>query len=426
MNYEKAIDWIHSREKFKVKPGLKRMNWMMEKLGHPELDLKAIHIAGTNGKGSTVSFLRNLLQTQGYRIGTFTSPYIQRFNERISINGDSIEDEELAALVEEIKPLSEELARTPLGEPTEFEVITAMAMVYFARQKLDFVIFETGLGGRYDSTNIIRPLLSVITNIGRDHINILGSTIEQIADEKAGIIKEGRPVICGAKQPEALQVIKKQASIQQAPIALLGKDFFVEHVESEPAGERFIFRNEVFRSGELLSGLKGKHQVENAALAIEVVEYLKAQGMKMDRGKYKESVLQTTWPARFETVRGAPLTIIDGAHNEEGTQALVDTMKRHYKGKKVILVYSALEDKPVESMLKKLSEVVDEAYFTTFDFPRALTAEELKTLSPIVSSTAISDYNTAVKMATDHTGKDGVLLITGSLYFISEIRKYFE
>ncbi|ARI76919.1 bifunctional folylpolyglutamate synthase/dihydrofolate synthase [Halobacillus mangrovi] len=426
MNYENAIDWIHSREKFKVKPGLKRMDWMMEKLGHPEMNLKAIHIAGTNGKGSTVSFLRNLLQTQGYRIGTFTSPYIVRFNERISINGEPIEDEELAKLVEELKPLSEELARTPLGEPTEFEVITAMAMVYFSRQKLDFVIFETGLGGRYDSTNIIQPLLSVITNIGRDHINILGSTIEQIADEKAGIIKEGRPVLCGAKQPEALQVIKKQASITHAPMALLGKDFFVEHVGSEPAGERFIFRNKAFRSGELLSGLKGKHQVENAALALEVVEYLKAQGTKVDRSKYEESVLQTTWPARFETVRTEPLTIIDGAHNEEGTQALVDTMKRHYRGKKINLVYSALEDKPVESMLMKLSEVIDEAYFTTFDFPRALTAVELKQLSPIPASTAISDYKKAVKKASEQVEKDGVLLITGSLYFISEIRKYFE
>ncbi|KHE69395.1 folylpolyglutamate synthase/dihydrofolate synthase family protein [Halobacillus sp. BBL2006] len=425
-NYEEAIDWIHSREKFKVKPGLKRMEWMMSRLDHPEEQLKAIHIAGTNGKGSTVSFLRNLLQTQGYQVGTFTSPYIVRFNERISINGHPIEDEELAVLVEELKPLSEELARTSLGEPTEFEVITAMAMMYFSRQKLDFVVFETGLGGRYDSTNIINPLLSIITNIGRDHINILGSTIGQIAEEKAGIIKRGKPVICGAKQPEALSVIRNQASVQQAELSILDQDFFVEHIESVASGERFVFHNKTYRSTEFVSRMKGRHQVENASLAIQVMEYLNSEGLDVDRSKYSSGLLKTSWPARFETVRLQPLTIIDGAHNEEGTVALVDTMKRHYKGKKVHLVYAALEDKPVEKMLLKLSEVVDQAYFTTFDFPRAVPAEVLVELSPISKQTAIEDYKEAVDAATKNLEKDGIVLITGSLYFISEIRKYFE
>ena len=426
VNYQEALNWIHSREKFKVKPGLARMEWMMERVGHPERSMNAIHIAGTNGKGSTLSFLRELLQAQGYTVGTFTSPYIVRFNERISLNGEPISDEHLSELVERVKPVAEELAKTPLGEPTEFEVITAMSMMYFAEQSPDFVIYETGLGGLYDSTNIIHPNVSIITNIGKDHMNILGDTYEQIAFEKAGIIKEGIPVICGAKQPEAIEVIRNKADEVGANMFLLGEHFHASHTVSSPTGESFQFTTAGEETLFFTSAMKGVHQVDNACLALKTMDVLRQKGWKFDRDLYAQAITKTRWPARFETVLNHPLVIIDGAHNEEGTKALVDTLKAHYEGRKIILVYSALEDKPVSRMLEMLSEVVDGVYTTTFDFPRALSETELKNLSPIEVTEAVKDYEQAIEQALSQVDHDDLLLVTGSLYFISEVRKYFE
>ncbi|REJ10745.1 bifunctional folylpolyglutamate synthase/dihydrofolate synthase [Halobacillus trueperi] len=426
MDYEEAIAWIHSREKFKVKPGLKRMEWMMERLDHPEKKFKAVHIAGTNGKGSTLSFLRHILKEQGMSIGTFTSPYIEKFNERISVDGRPIEDEELAELVLRVKPLSEELSQTPLGEPTEFEIITAMAMLYFSEAPLDIVLIETGLGGRFDSTNILTPVLSLITNIGHDHMNVLGATIGEIAVEKAGIIKPDIPVVTGVKQQEAINVITKKARSCDSKVFRLGKDFEVTHRSSSDEGESFVFSNETFHSETYVSQMKGPHQVENAALALQAVEVLRSLGVRIDRSLYGKGTASTSWPARFEKVKDAPLTIIDGAHNEEGTSALVETVKRHYAGEKIVLVYSALEDKPVKKMLKQLESVVDTAYMTTFEFPRALKGHELAEYSEITETIAIEDYKQAIRKASFNVGEDGVLLITGSLYFISKVRKYFE
>ncbi|WP_202410037.1 bifunctional folylpolyglutamate synthase/dihydrofolate synthase [Halobacillus litoralis] len=426
MEYEKAMDWIHSREKFKVKPGLKRMEWMMKRLGHPEKKFRSVHIAGTNGKGSTLSFLRHILQQQGMSVGTFTSPYIERFNERISVDGQPIHDEVLAELVIRIKPLSEELRQTTLGEPTEFEIITAMAMLYFSEAALDLVLIETGLGGRYDSTNILTPVLSLITNIGHDHMNVLGSTIGEIAEEKAGIIKPEIPVVTGVKQEEAVKVVTQKARSCHSRVFRLGHDFEAIHQSSNDEGESFVFSNATFHSETYVSQMKGPHQVENAALAIQSAEVLRSLGVRIDRSLYGKGIASTRWPARFEKVKDAPLTIIDGAHNEEGTSALVETVKRHHVGKKIVLVYSALEDKPVKKMLKQLQSVVDTAYMTTFDFPRALKGRELAEYSEITETKAVEDYVQAIREASSNVGEDGVLLITGSLYFISKVRKYFE
>lgn len=426
MNYQEALDWIHSREKFKVKPGLKRMDWMMERLGHPEKGFKAIHVAGTNGKGSTVSFLRNLLQAQGYTVGTFTSPYIERFNERISLNGEPVSDAVIARLVDRIRPLAESLKETPLGEPTEFEIITAMAMIYFDEQPIDYAVVETGLGGRYDSTNILHPIVSVITNIGHDHMNILGSTVREIAGEKAGIIKQKVPVVTAVKQPEAMEVILEEATSQKAPLFSLTTHFHVTHEASTPEGETFIFRSGAYESELLLSRMKGHHQVENASVALQTMESLKQAGDAIDRRHYRSGLEQTTWPARFETVRNQPLTIIDGAHNEEGTKALVDTVKEHYRGRSVVLVYAALEDKPVIKMMNQLKEVVDFAVVTSFDFPRALQEEDLASLSPIKPTLPAENLQEALRLAEQQLDDKSVLLITGSLYFISDVRAYFK
>ena len=238
--YSESISWIHSQLKHGINLGLARMEWLLEKMGNPEKELKAIHVAGTNGKGSTVTFLRSILNEAGYEVGTFTSPYIETFNERISINGNPIADNDLIELVRVVKPLAEELEKGELGPPTEFEIITAMAMYYFANiRTVDFTILEVGLGGRFDSTNTIQPLMTIITNIGMDHIHILGDTIGKIAYEKAGIIKRKVPLFTGAKQDEALSVILEEAEKKQAETFQLGMDFSVENYKSAPGGEMF-------------------------------------------------------------------------------------------------------------------------------------------------------------------------------------------
>ncbi|MFD2926116.1 bifunctional folylpolyglutamate synthase/dihydrofolate synthase [Halobacillus naozhouensis] len=426
MNYDEALQWIHSREKFKVKPGLNRMKWMMEKLGHPEKKITSIHIAGTNGKGSTLTFLRNLVQKQGYTAGSFTSPYITRFNERISVNGNPIDDEELANLVLDIQPLAEQLANTVWGEPTEFEVITAMAILYFSRQPLDFVLFEAGLGGRMDSTNIIHPALSIITNIGLDHMGILGDSYEQIAYEKAGIIKEKTHVITGAERDDVLHVIKHKAAEQHAPLFTMGESFTSTHLKSVQNGEYFSFSAPGYGESSFFSPLKGEHQVKNASLALYAMELLKDAGYKVDRSQYKAGIESTFWPARFERVSEQPQIILDGAHNQEGTKALVETMIKHYDDKRIIIMYAALLDKPVKEMLAQLKGIADELWVTHFDFPKAMEAEEISQLVTHNRLHVHTNYKQALEEICPTMNESDVLLITGSLYFISAIRKFFE
>ncbi|WP_082233696.1 bifunctional folylpolyglutamate synthase/dihydrofolate synthase [Halobacillus massiliensis] len=426
MNYEEAINWIHTREKFKIKPGLERMQWMLEKLDHPEKKLRAVHVAGTNGKGSTVSFLRSLLQKQGYTIGTFTSPYIIKFNERMSINGDPIADEDLADLAKRIKPLVDELKGSAIGEPTEFETITVMAFVYFSEKDVDFTIVETGLGGRYDSTNVITPLISVITNIGKDHMAILGNTYEKIAKEKAGIIKTGVPVVTAVSQLEALSVIKEEACIKNSPLFEYQRDFTAQHISAEERGEAFKFEMADYTSPLLVSSLMGSHQVSNASLALAAVELLRKMGFLIQQSFYPEAIMSTYWPARFEMVNESPLVIIDGAHNEEGMASLADTLRQRYSEKTIYLIYAAINDKPVYKMLNQLKPLVNEVWVTEFDFPKAFQAKELAEKSPIVPTYVENDYKKAVEMLLGKLTEKDVLVISGSLYFISEVRKIFE
>ncbi|SEA52415.1 dihydrofolate synthase / folylpolyglutamate synthase [Thalassobacillus cyri] len=426
LTYEQAIEWIHSREKFKIKPGLKRMEWMMEKLDHPERELNAIHIAGTNGKGSTLSFLRNLLEAQGKNVGTFTSPYIIHFNERISVNGKPIQDDDWLQLVKTIKPLAEELAQTPLGEPTEFEVITAMALLYFKQASLDFVIMETGLGGRFDSTNIIQPIVAAITNIGLDHMKILGNSYEKIAVEKAGIIKENVPVVTAVESEEAIQVIKQKCQETSSNLFRLNHDFFVSHQSSDEEGEHFFFSNRSYQSKLLTSRMKGRHQEANAAVALEIMEVLRDKSYPFRREDYYNSIMSTEWPGRFERVSERPLVIIDGAHNEEGTKTLMRTVGEHFPDKRKFLLYAALEDKPVKGMLEQLKDNFDQITFTSFNFPRAMEARLLKEVYDEDNTRAEQVWEEALENIMGKMTYGDVLLVAGSLYFISDVRKYFE
>jgi dihydrofolate synthase / folylpolyglutamate synthase len=426
--YAEAVAWIHGRLSFGIKPGLKRMEWLMERLGYPHRRIKAIHVAGTNGKGSTVCYLRHILQEAGYSVGTFTSPYVEQFNERISVNGTPIRDEEIVELVNVIKPLVEEVEQTELGAPTEFEVITAMAIYYFGKMNVqDVVIFETGLGGRFDSTNVIYPLISVITNVGFDHTNILGDTLTKIAFEKAGIIKAGVPVITGVEQKEALEVIFEKAKSVKAKAYVLGKDFVIKDYGAMENGERFSVDTLFSKYRDLTISMFGFHQAKNAAIAVMVADYLRVYySFIIEEEALRSGLEKAQWVGRFEKVSDNPMIILDGAHNEEGINSLVETVKTHYPDKKIHVMFSALSDKPLEKMIQPLADIAETITFTSFDFPRAATAKELYEQCEHPKKECEENWQAALKNKMSEMKEEDVLVVTGSLYFISEVRLFVK
>lgn len=427
--YEQAIDWIHARLRLGIKPGLSRMEWMLEKLDHPERRIKTIHVGGTNGKGSTVTFLRSILQTAGYRVGTFTSPYFEQFNERISINGQPVSDSELVELTNIIRPLADELDRTELGGPTEFEVITAMSLYYFAKMSpVDVVIYEVGLGGRFDSTNVIHPLLSIITSIGLDHTAILGDTYEKIAFEKAGIIKNGVSVITGVKQPEALGVIRNKASEVKSPLYQLGEGFSTSARDTLRRGERFSFTSMFGQLETLKTSMIGAHQVDNAACAVMAVQILSNYySFMIEESHIREGLNKAYWPGRLEILSENPFVLIDGAHNEEGINALASEINTRFADKKVNILFAALKDKKLDKMIATLEGVADTLAFTTFDFPRAASGEELlETASNKENKEITAHYQKYLQDKIKELKEEEILIVTGSLYFLSEVKPIIE
>ncbi|MGG3573792.1 folylpolyglutamate synthase/dihydrofolate synthase family protein [Bacillus gobiensis] len=423
--FEEALGWIHGRLKFGVKPGIERMKWFMEKLDHPEKKIKAIHIAGTNGKGSTVAFIRSILNESGYRVGTFTSPYIVTFNERISINGQPISDEEWLFLVNQIKPLTEELEETELGAPTEFEIITACAFLYFSTCKnLDFVIFETGLGGRLDSTNVVEPILTLITTIGHDHMAVLGSTLEEIAAEKAGIIKKNVPVITAVHQKNANEVIRIKAGEMNAENISLHDSCAIFNEKALSAGEEFSLETQAKLYENLQTSLIGSHQRQNASLAVLAAENLNQSGLAViNECQIRDGLRKAVWPGRFEKISDDPPVYIDGAHNMEGVERLVDTVMDHFSGKHLYICFSALKDKPYEKMIDKLDKMAYGIHFTSFEFPRAEHAKELYQTSSSSNKSwgsQLSSINEFIEKCK--YDKNSVVILTGSLYFISQAR----
>jgi dihydrofolate synthase/folylpolyglutamate synthase len=423
--YEEALSWIHGRLRTGIKPGLSRMEWMMARLGHPEQRLKAVHIGGTNGKGSTTAMLRSILNEAGYEVGTFTSPYIEQFNERISVNGTPISDDEITLLAQKIRGLTDEMEEMTFDGPSEFEIITAMAFYYFAYvHPVDIVLFEVGLGGRLDSTNIVHPVLSIITTIGMDHIQFLGDKLAEIAFEKAGIIKSGIPVITAVHQPEALEVIERTAKEKKAAVYLAGRDFYGTWRASTTEGEQFQFASSFHTHNHLETGLAGLHQVDNAAVAVMAADYLRFfYPFLIEKEHIEKGLKKVYWPGRFETLSTKPLIIADGAHNEEGVQALVQTIKQRFPDKQITILFAAMKDKPLSNMINELKSVAEQLYFAPFSFPRAAQKEDYE---PYVSEKAsiIESYNAWIRGFKGRASKNEVLIITGSLYFISDVKNH--
>lgn len=415
MNYLDSLYWIHERTKFGIKPGVKRMEWMLSRLNHPERNIKAIHVGGTNGKGSTVAYLRTALVNNGYEVGTFTSPYIETFNERISLNGEPISNDAIVALVARVKTVSEAMEQeTDLGVATEFEIITTMMYLYFGEiHPVDFVIVEAGLGVKNDSTNVIQPILSVLTSIGLDHTDILGHSYLDIAKDKGAIIKPHTPVVYAVKNEEALKYLRQLAIDLNAPAMEYDRDILVVSEADE-----FTYRYKDYEMENIALKMLGEHQKENAALAITaLIDLFERQIIDIDFNKMIQGIESVQWKGRIEKVKDSPLIIIDGAHNKESVDALVDTIGRYYGLDKVDILFSAIKGKPISSMLTAFNTIANHFYVTGFEFPKALPKQTLYDEVEFKDKTLIDDYVDFIK---NYQGE--ALLITGSLYFISEVK----
>ena len=416
MNYAEALEYIHSVNWTFCKPGLERIGELCERLGHPENKLKFIHVAGTNGKGSTSAMLDSVLRAADYKTGLYTSPYIRVFNERMRVNGKNISDSELASLTEYIKPIADGM----IDKPTEFELITALAFEYFARHNCDVVILEAGMGGRLDSTNIINTsVLSIITGIALDHTAFLGDTVEKIAFEKAGIIKPLIPVIFGGTDASAEAVIRDKADELGSMFktvdysALLVKDMSLD-------GTVFDFG----KYQDLKISLLGSYQPRNAAIVVSAVDVLRENGFEISDAALKEGLFSAEWQGRFEILSREPLIIFDGAHNPQGIEAAVESIAFYFRPQKVALVTGVLRDKDYTYIARKLSTVASAAFTFTPDSPRALDSKEYASVLSSAGISAIScdSVSSALDKAKEYAKANSCPVIcAGSLYAYAEI-----
>ena len=419
MTYEEALSYIHSICWKGSKLGLDRTRELLGKLDDPQKELKFIHIAGTNGKGSTAAMLSSILEEAGYRVGLYTSPFINRFNERMQVNHQPIPDEELAALTEYVRPHADAMA----DSPTEFELITALAMVWFARQKCDIVVLEVGMGGELDSTNIIDvPEAAVIAAMGLDHVKELGPTMADIARAKAGIIKEGGRVVSYGGNPEADEVI---AAVCRARNASLCQPDFSAIVPGDFSLEGQTFSYKGWRG--LRIPLVGAYQMNNAAVVLETVEVLRQRGWNISDEAVRQGLADTRWPARFEVLRRDPVFIVDGGHNPHGIRATAESLRRLFPGRKITFVTGVMADKDVEHILGLIVPLADQFFTVRPDNPRAMDAGELARRIEAMGAkaTACASVRDGVDRAIQAEGPHGVACALGSLYMSGEVRSCF-
>ena len=426
MNKNETNQWIANYRTDQPNFGLERMVELLALRGNPHLKLKVIHIGGTNGKGSTIAFLKNMLEKMGLRVGVFSSPYLIHYTDQIAINGESIPEAKLEVLMSEYRSLLEGEHAQALQGTTEFEIITAIAYDYFASEQVDVAIMEVGMGGLLDSTNVCQPILTGITTIGLDHVALLGDTLEAIAEQKAGIIKQGVTLVTGNIVPEALAVIDQIATVKQAPRLFYGDAYQVSHHESIATGEVFDYTSSI-RQGRFQTGLLGLHQIENAGMALTLLDaYCHETGRELAGNDLVAQALEeTSWPGRFEVVSRSPLMILDGAHNPHAIKALLATLKERFADYHKEILFTCIKTKALEDMLDLLETLPDtELTLTHFDDGRATDEEVLKKAAHsrnlnYQSWQAFLDQN-----MLDDEEKKTVRIITGSLYFLSQVRAY--
>lgn len=421
MTCEEAIAYIHSNHWTGRRPGLDRIRELLAKMGNPQKSLRFIHVAGTNGKGSTCAMLDSVLRAAGYRVGLFTSPYIRRFEERMRMDGEMISGEELAAITEDIR----KIADTMEEKPTEFELITAIGFAYFLRHRAEIVVLEVGLGGRLDPTNIIdAPLLSVITGIDFDHMEQLGNTIQAIAAEKAGIVKEGCPVLFGGAEDSACRTIRTVANARHSRFYTVDRSSY-RVVSATLDGTVFDFKD--YQGLEI--SLLGSYQPVNAATALTAIGILCENGLTVSDEAIRTGLRNTRWPARFELLSRDPVVITDGGHNPQGISAAIRSIKHYFPEQKVNILCAIMADKDYDEMIEKLRAVTAKAYTATPSNPRALKADELcaRFWEHKVEAQAFDSVAGALSTAIAESRAAGTPLIClGSLYLYSEIMNALE
>ena len=416
MNLEQTLEYIHGNYWNGGTFGLGRMNQLLDLIGHPEKGLKFIHIAGTNGKGSTASMSANILRKAGYTVGLYTSPYIFKFHERMQVNGECISDEELIQICAEIK----EKADTMESQPSEFELVTSTAFVYFKRHNCDIISLEVGMGGEYDATNTIEPPeVAVLTNIGLDHVEILGDTLEKIAETKSKIVKPGCDCVT-YREPASVEAVF-EARCKEVGADWTKADF--DSIELLSAS----LEGQVFNWGpykELHLPLLGQHQLKNAAAVLTIIQVLRKRGWNISDEALREGLATVSWPGRFELVAREPLFIVDGGHNPQCIEALVNNVRDYLGDRKLVILSGVLRDKDFNQMYKDMVPFATEMVTVTPNNPsRAMPAAELKAYleqfgKPVTACDKIAD---GVRLAKQKAGKDGVVLAYGSLYMVGDI-----
>ncbi|HGK9747955.1 TPA: folylpolyglutamate synthase/dihydrofolate synthase family protein [Streptococcus pneumoniae] len=419
--------WIANYRTDQPHFGLERMVELLALRGNPHLKLKVLHIGGTNGKGSTIAFLKKMLEKLGLRVGVFSSPYLIHYTDQISINGESISEARLEALMADYQSLLEGEAVANLQGTTEFEIITALAYDYFASEQVDVAIMEVGMGGLLDSTNVCQPILTGITTIGLDHVALLGDTLESIAEQKAGIIKQGMPLVTGRIAPEALAVIDRIVEEKDAPRLAYGTDYQVRHQESVVTGEVFDYTSAV-RQGCFQTSLLGLYQIENAGMAIALLDtFCQEDGRELASNDFLGQALEeTSWPGRLEIVSRDPLMILDGAHNPHAIKALLVTLQERFADHHKEILFTCIKTKALEDMLDLLGAMPDtELTLTHFADSRATDESVLKEAAKARNLSYQDWHDFLEQNLTDKKEeKQTVRIVTGSLYFLSQVRAY--
>lgn len=421
MDYQQAVDYIESPALPRGRYGLERLKQALELLGNPQHKVRFVHVAGTNGKGSCAAMLASVLKEAGYRTGLYISPHLRRYNERMQVDGVDISDDDLIRAAQRVKEVCEQLGGTPIV----FEVLTLMALWYFAERRCDFVVLEVGIGGKLDATNCIpAPAAALIAQLGFDHTETLGSTIEEIAAQKGGIAKPGSQLVMAEQEPSALRVVEQLCREQGCGFTVADPER-LQVLSTSPEGQRLRDRT----YGELLLPLAGSHQVKNAANVLTVLEVLKGEGFAIPDRAVRQGIESTVWPARFERLSRSPDFILDGGHNPQCVQAAVQALQDYYPGKKVVFLTGMMKDKDSAAMLAKMAEVAKAFVCLHADSERAFGAQELareieNTLSLAAYPAASAQEGCA--LAQRLAGEQGVVCALGSLYLAGEIRAVFH
>lgn len=411
MNYTETLNFIHSFKGNGRRPQLERMRWLLKQAGDPQSHYPTVHIVGTNGKGSTTSYLQNILTKSGYQVGTFTSPYITRFNERISINGTEIPDKDLISLVAKAQVLLNDLEEhTDFGRPTEFELVTLLMFLYFDLKQVDMAIIEAGIGGRLDSTNVLSPELVICTSIGFDHTETLGNSLLDIANHKAGVMRENTPILLGRVSAEVEHFFNQKSHDLQAPLAIIDRE-----IQLLPKDNQTIqISYDHWESPNLKLPMLGQHQENNAGLAVTAAHLLAQTFSKITDKSIQEGIEETHWPGRSEWIGNN--IYLDGAHNPQGIASLKQVLKDNFANRRVHILFAGLRRKPLADLLEELKDY--DITVTSFDFFEALPLDDYPK-----DFKRVADYRDWLAQA-ESANSDDLFVVTGSLYFISAVRNY--